>query len=137
ILNIENVKVGVQGVILRVKEEYDMLRSINGAYFDETIKKDLPKIHTAKQAAEAILTVSSATNGRVSQRAFEMQEEDTGVELKEISSDRAAERFTFQSITTQPREVIPTPVFSGSNKLGRRYSPFTTNIEYLVPFRTL
>src|SRR5699024_10966738 len=53
------------------------------------------------------------------------------------SADRAAERFTFQSITTQPREVIPTPVFSGSNKLGRRYSPFTTNIEYLVPFRTL
>lgn len=135
--NMENGKVGAHGVNFSVKEEYDMLRSINGAYFDETIKNDLPKIHTAKQAAEAMLTVSSATNGRVSQRAFEMQEEVTGVELKEISADRAAERFTFQSITTQPREVIPTPVFSGSNKLGRRYSPFTTNIEYLVPFRTL
>ena len=84
-----------------------------------------------------MLTVSSATNGKVSQRAFGVQEEITGVELKEISADRTAERFTFQSITVQPREVIPTPVFSGSNKLGRRYSPFTTNIEYLVPFRTL
>ena len=28
-------------------------------------------------------------------------------------------------------------MFPGSNKLGRRYSPFTTNIERLVPFRTL
>ncbi|WP_224654554.1 hypothetical protein, partial [Escherichia coli] len=45
--------------------------------------------------------------------------------------------FTFANITAQPREVIPTPVFSGSNKMGRRYSPFTTNIERLVPFRTL
>ena len=64
-------------------------------------------------------------------------EEDTGIKLKDISADRAAERITFQSITAQPREVIPTPVFSGSNKMGRRYSPFTTNIERLVPFRTL
>src|SRR5690625_6193949 len=84
-----------------------------------------------------MLTLSSATNGRVSQKAFEAAEEDTGLELKDISADRAAERFTFQSITAQPKEVIPTPVFSGSNKLGRRYSPFTTNIERLVPFRTL
>src|SRR5699024_2274707 len=50
--NMENGKVGAHGVNFSVKEEYDMLRSINGAYFDETIKKDLPKIHTAKQAAE-------------------------------------------------------------------------------------
>src|SRR5699024_4342797 len=95
------------------------------------------KLQTGKQVAEAMLTLSSATNGRVSQRAFESAEEDTGVELKDISADRAAERFTFQNITAQPREVIPTPVFSGSNKIGRSYSPFTTNIERLVPFRTL
>lgn len=135
--NLEKGKIGAHGVSFNVSEEYDMLRSINGAYFDDTIKNERPKIHTAKQAAEAMLTVSSATNGKVSQRAFGVQEEITGVELKEISADRTAERFTFQSITVQPREVIPTPVFSGSNKLGRRYSPFTTNIEYLVPFRTL
>ena len=41
------------------------------------------------------------------------------------------------NITSQPREVIPTAVFPGSNKQGRRYSPFTTNVERLVPFRTL
>ncbi|BAQ09748.1 nitrate reductase subunit alpha [Bacillus sp. OxB-1] len=130
-------KVGAHGVSFPVAEEYEMLKSINGVYFDESIKNGLPKLNTAKQAAEAILTLSSATNGRVSQRAFEAAEEMTGVELKDISADRAAERFTFAAITAQPREVIPTPVFSGSNKLGRRYSPFTTNIERLVPFRTL
>lgn len=130
-------KVGAHGVSFSVAEEYEMMKGINGTYFDETIKNGLPKLHTAKQAAEAMLTLSSATNGRVSQKAFEVAEDLTGVELKDISADRSAERFTFANITAQPREVIPTPVFSGSNKLGRRYSPFTTNIERLVPFRTL
>ena len=46
-------------------------------------------------------------------------------------------KFRVLNITSQPREVIPTAVFPGSNKQGRRYSPFTTNIERLVPFRTL
>lgn len=130
-------KVGAHGVNFSVADEYEMMKGINGTYFDESIKNGLPKLHTAKHAAEAMLTLSSATNGRVSQKAFVEAEEKTGVELKDISADRAAEQFTFASITAQPREVIPTPVFSGSNKMGRRYSPFTTNIERFVPFRTL
>ncbi len=64
-------------------------------------------------------------------------EEQTGMPLKDISSERAAEKISFLNITSQPREVIPTAVFPGSNKQGQRYSPFTTNIERLVPFRTL
>src|SRR5690625_1472579 len=135
--NIKTGKVGAHGVNFSVAEEYDLLKDINGVYTDDTIKKGLPRINTGKQVAEAMLTLSSATNGRVSQKAFEVAEKDTGVPLKDISSERAAERFTFQSITIQPREVIPTPVFSSANKFGRRYSPFTTNIERLVPFRTL
>ncbi|HEY4600505.1 MAG TPA: nitrate reductase subunit alpha [Cerasibacillus sp.] len=135
--NLSTGKVGAHGVSFSVKEEYDMLKDINGIHEDDTIKNGLPKLLTAKNAAEAMLTLSSATNGRVSQKAYEAAEEDTGVELTDISRDRAAERFTFASITAQPKEVIPTPVFSGSNKSGRRYSPFTTNIERLVPFRTL
>ncbi|PAK55691.1 nitrate reductase subunit alpha [Paenibacillus sp. 7541] len=130
-------KVGAHGVSFSVAEEYEELKRVNGIYEDGSIKQGLPKLYTARDAAEVILSISSATNGRVSQRAWEACEQDTGVQLKDISADRAAERITFQSITAQPREVIPTPVFSGSNKMGRRYSPFTTNIERLVPFRTL
>ncbi|MFS0783726.1 nitrate reductase subunit alpha [Bacillus sp. 1P06AnD] len=134
---LEKGKVGAHGVSFPVAEEYEELKQINGMYEDDSIKSGLPKLHTARDAANAILHLSSATNGKVSQRAWEASEQDTGVELKDISADRAAERITFQNITIQPREVIPTPVFPGSNKMGRRYSPFTTNIERLVPFRTL
>ncbi|MDQ0427220.1 nitrate reductase alpha subunit [Planomicrobium stackebrandtii] len=135
--NLATGKTGAHGVSFSVAEEYEELKHINGTYFDETIKNGLPKIQTARQVADAMLNLSSATNGRVSQKAYIEAEKDTGVPLKDISADRAAEKITFQSITVQPREVIPTPVFSGSNKMGRRYSPFTTNIERLVPFRTL
>lgn len=135
--NVATGKVGAHGVSFSVTEEYEELKRINGTYFDDTIKSGLPKLHTARQVADAMLNLSSATNGRVSQKAWEVAEKKHGVPLKDISSDRAAEKITFQSITVQPREVIPTPVFSGSNKMGRRYSPFTTNIERLVPFRTL
>lgn len=130
-------KTGAHGVSFSVADEYEELKHINGTFFDESIKSGLPKIETARQVADAMLNLSSATNGRVSQKAYIEAEKDTGVQLKDISADRAAEKITFQSITVQPREVIPTPVFSGSNKMGRRYSPFTTNIERLVPFRTL
>ncbi|MCO4095998.1 nitrate reductase subunit alpha [Macrococcoides canis] len=134
---LENGKVGAHGVSFSVKEEYNELRSMVGTYEDDTVKNGLPRIDTAKRVADVILNVSSATNGHVSQKSYEDLENQTGMELKDISAERAAEKITFQNITAQPREVIPTAVFPGSNKLGRRYSPFTTNIERLVPFRTL
>ena len=36
------------------------------------------------------------------------------MELKDISKERASEKISFLNITSQPREVIPTP---GSNKM--------------------
>lgn len=134
---VEKNKIGAHGVSFSVAEEYEDIKKINGIHFDETLKNGLPKIHTARQAVNAVLHLSSATNGKVAQKAWISAEQDTGVDLRDISADRTAEKITFENITVQPREVIPTPVFSGSNKSGRRYSPFTTNIERLVPFRTL
>ena len=38
--NLEKGKIGAHGVSFNVSEEYDMLRSINGTYFDDTIKNE-------------------------------------------------------------------------------------------------
>ncbi|MGN8644550.1 nitrate reductase subunit alpha [Gracilibacillus sp. HCP3S3_G5_1] len=135
--NVEKGKLGAHGVTFSVQKQYEELKSINGTYLDESIKNGRPKLKTARQVANVMLHLSSATNGEVSQNAYESLEKDTGVKLKDISADRAAEKITFEQMTAQPREVIPTPVFTGSNKGNKRYAPFTTNIERLVPFRTL
>ncbi|PTK10789.1 nitrate reductase subunit alpha [Mammaliicoccus sciuri] len=134
---LEKGKVGAHGVSFSVKEQYDELKLMLDTWEDDTVKNGLPRMDTARKVADVILNVSSASNGKVSQKSYDDLEEQTGMTLKDISSERASEKITFQNITAQPREVIPTAVFPGSNKLGRRYSPFTTNIERLVPFRTL
>ncbi|MBE5676317.1 nitrate reductase subunit alpha [Staphylococcus sp. SS87] len=137
---LEKGKVGAHGVSFGVSEQYEELKSMLGTWSDtndESVRANRPRIDTARNVADAILSISSATNGKLSQKSYEDLEEQTGMPLKDISSERAAEKISFLNITSQPREVIPTAVFPGSNKQGRRYSPFTTNIERLVPFRTL
>ncbi|SQC54924.1 Respiratory nitrate reductase 1 alpha chain [Listeria newyorkensis] len=135
--NVGTGKVGAHGTQFSVAEEYEEMKGINGVYEDDSIKNGMPIMESERQAANAILHISSATNGKVAVRAWEVAEDATGMELSHLAKPREAERITFQSITAQPREVIPTPVFTGSNTDGKRYSPFTTNIEHLVPFRTL
>ena len=137
---LEKNKVGAHGVSFPVKEQYEELKSLIGVWSDDsndTVKYGRPRMDTARRAADVVLNISSATNGKLSQKSYEDLEEQTGMQLKDISSERAAEKITFLNITSQPREVIPTAVFPGSNKNGQRYSPFTTNVERLVPFRTL
>ncbi|HDH7101648.1 TPA: nitrate reductase subunit alpha [Staphylococcus aureus] len=137
---LEKGKVGAHGVSFGVSEQYEELKSMLGTWSDtndDSVRVNRPRIDTARNVADAILSISSATNGKLSQKSYEDLEEQTGMPLKDISRERAAEKISFLNITSQPREVIPTAVFPGSNKQGRRYSPFTTNIERLVPFRTL
>lgn len=137
---LEKNKVGAHGVSFPVKEQYEELKSLIGTWSDDsndTVKYGRPRMDTARRDADVVLNISSATNGKLSQKSYEDLEEQTGMQLKDISSERAAEKITFLNITSQPREVIPTAVFPGSNKNGQRYSPFTTNVERLVPFRTL
>lgn len=130
-------KIGAHGVSFDVTEQHEELKSMNGVYTDGTIKDGLPRMDTARRAADVVLHVSSCANGEVSQKSYEDLENQTGQVLRDISSARENEKITFNNITAQPREVIPTAVFPGSNKQGRRYNPFTTNVERNVPFRTL
>ena len=47
---------------------------MNGTIESEGISQGLPSIETAKQAAEAMMTLSSATNGKVAMKAWEAEE---------------------------------------------------------------
>ncbi|KRG12411.1 nitrate reductase [Virgibacillus soli] len=134
-----NVKqaLGAHGVSFQGKEEYEKLFKMLGPSKHSKDFKDQPNLYTDRNAAEAMLTLSSATNGSLAMKAWDVMEKQTGQELKDITSDRAGEHITFHDITTQPKQVLTTPVFTGINKGDRRYSPFTQNIERLVPFRTL
>ena len=57
--------------------------------------------------------------------------------LADLAGERAGDRITFADTQVQPRAVITSPEWSGSETGGRRYSPFTVNVERKKPWHTL
>lgn len=128
---------GTKGMSWSIADEYESLKQRLGETDSNSVAKGCPNISEAKQAAEAILTLSSTSNGKVAVKAWESLEHITNLKLKDLAEEREEECFTFEQITAQPKTVITSPAFTGSEKGGRRYSPFTTNVEKLIPWRTL
>lgn len=128
---------GTKGMSWSIADEYESLKKRLGEITSDSVAKGCPNISEAKQAAEAILTLSSTSNGKVAVKAWESLENITNLKLKDLAEEREEECFTFEQITAQPKTVITSPAFTGSEKGGRRYSPFTTNVEKLIPWRTL
>lgn len=135
--NVAKKPVGIKGIQWSAEKEYEALKKRLDTVPGDGIAAGLPDLGDAKKAAEAILTLSSTTNGRMAVKAWESLEKTTGLELKDLAQEREEEVFTFEEITAKPKTVITSPAFSGSEKGGRRYSPFTTNVERLIPWRTL
>ena len=96
-----------------------------------------PLMEKAEQVADAILTLSGASNGERAREEWERLGEITGLPLAEEMSGSEDVKYSYADLLIQPRRAMATPVWSGSEKGGRKYSPFTTNVEHKVPWRTL
>lgn len=96
-----------------------------------------PRLETDIQAASMILNLSGATNSRLATQGFKTQEKRTGHQMHDLAAEHEGKRVTFVHTQQAPVPVITTPEWSGSESGGRRYSPFTINIERLKPFHTL
>ncbi len=130
-----NKPIGADGLSWSGKEEYEKLKKTIGIH-NSGFNKDLPNIEDPKNVIDAMLSLSSSTNGKVAAKAWLAEENKTGMPVKDFAKERESEHFTLSNITSQPKEAISTPIFTGNNK-NRRYSPFLNNIELSVPFRTL
>ncbi|GAB3060158.1 nitrate reductase subunit alpha [Virgibacillus ainsalahensis] len=135
--NIAKQPYGTKGINWKMEKEYEQVKHTIGKVNNDSIADGCPDITNARDACEAILMLSSTTNGKVAVKSWEALEKKTNLELKDLAEEREEELFTFDQITAQPKTVITSPAFSGSEKGGRRYSPFTTNIERMIPFRTI
>lgn len=129
---------GTKGMTWSSKEAYDTILARNGSIENKDyVSYGKPSIYTAKQAADAVLGLSSSTNGSIAVKAWKSMESRTGLsDLERLAKSRENECFTFEQVAQQPKETITTPYATGSNH-NRRYSPFTVNIEELVPMRTI
>ncbi|MBO0877278.1 MAG: nitrate reductase subunit alpha, partial [Pseudonocardia sp.] len=128
-----------KGVTWVPDAEIDYLRRHNGAVRGgpDNPADGRPSIARDDQFCEAILALSGTTNGRLAEVGFRALERQTGTELADLAGERAGDRITFPDTQTQPRAVITSPEWSGSETGGRRYSPFTVNVERHKPWHTL
>ncbi|HEV2376164.1 MAG TPA: nitrate reductase subunit alpha [Streptosporangiaceae bacterium] len=96
-----------------------------------------PSLARDLHLAEAILALSGTTNGQVAMQGWQALEERTGMALADLAAERSGDRISFADTQVQPRAVITSPEWSGSETGGRRYSPFTVNVERKKPWHTL
>src|SRR4029079_8831737 len=96
-----------------------------------------PAIDTDAKMAEAVLALSGTTNGRLAVQGFRELERRTGTQLADLAEGSAEKRITFADTQARPVPVITSPEWSGSETGGRRYSPFTINVERGKPWHTL
>lgn len=128
---------GGKGVKIPGEKVFEELKSRLGVSKREGIGKGNPDLSTDEKAINAILLMSGASNGKRAVEGWKSMEAKTGQKLTEIAEAREEEDFTLKEITVQPRTSISTPMWSGMEKDGRRYSPFTVNTEYNLPWHTL
>ena len=126
----------VKNVTYRVEAESARLSAKNGVMLGGAAD-GRPAIDTDSKMAEAILTYSGTTNGHLAKQGFETLEKRVGKRLADLAEGSEEKHITFADTQAAPMPVITSPEWSGSETGGRRYAPFTVNIERLKPFHTL
>lgn len=96
-----------------------------------------PALDTAVKWCDTILALSGTSNGRLAVEGFRELERRTGQPLVHLAEGSEEKRITYADTQARPVPVITSPEWSGSETGGRRYAPFTVNIENLKPFHTL
>ncbi|MFI0943546.1 nitrate reductase subunit alpha [Streptomyces sp. NPDC021020] len=132
----EKLGLPAKGVTLRPDAEVESLRLLNGTAAGG-LTHGRPLLDTAAKAANAILALSGTTNGRLAVQSLRSLEARTGQAMAHLAEDSEARRVTYADTQEAPTTVITSAEWSGSEAGGRRYSPFTQNVELLKPWHTL
>ncbi|AUT71551.1 nitrate reductase subunit alpha [Paraburkholderia hospita] len=138
---------GGKGITWDTKEEVALLGELNyrvangqgGGQGGTTVNGTAgrPRIDTALDAAEVILSLAPETNGAVAVKAWHAVSSLTGIEHAHLADARADEKIRFRDIQAQPRKIISSPTWSGIESEHVSYNAGYTNVHELIPWRTL
>lgn len=133
---LEKVGNGGKGINWKTEHEVELLRKINNVV-TKGAGKGQPKLETAINAAEMILTLAPETNGHVSVKAWEALSKNTGIDHTHLAKPREHDRITFRDVQAQPRKIISSPTWSGLESEEVSYNAGYTNVHELIPWRTI
>jgi nitrate reductase alpha subunit len=130
--------VAAHGLTIPIEDFYDELARKQPTFREvDGVELMLPSLERDREVCEMILALDPASNGELAYRAFEAEEKKTGLELTYLAEGMRDVRYNFATIVGKPQRILTTPTWSGKVNKGRAYSPFTLNVENLVPWRTL
>jgi nitrate reductase alpha subunit len=135
--NIKNNGLGAHGNHYMCADAYDEMIESNHFPNIKIADKIYPSIAEDTQAANAVLHLSTLTNGKLNVRAYENMEKKSGMPLVDLGKGSEDFRLDYKDLQAQPRRYLTSPVWSGLMNDGRAYSAYTYNVERLIPWRTL
>jgi nitrate reductase alpha subunit len=128
---------GSKGVTWPMDVTVEGLGAHNRRVTDEGATKGMPRIDSDIDAAETILYLAPETNGHVAVRAWGELSKQTGRDHRHLAKPREDERIRYRDIQAQPRKVITSPSWSGIDSEEVSYTSSYTNVNELIPWRTL
>ena len=128
---------GGKGINWNTEHEVRELAGINESVSDPGVSQGRPRLDTAIDAAEMILTFAPETNGHVSVKAWEALGKITGRDHTHLAIGREHDKIRFRDVQAQPRKIISAPTWSGLESEEVSYNAGYTNVHELIPWRTL
>ena len=135
--NIKKKGLGAHGNPFAADDVYDEMITSNHFPVERRDGTVLPSIKEDEWAANAVLHLSSLTNGKLTVRAYKNAEKRTGMPLVDLGAGSEDVRITYKDLQAQPRRYNNSPLWSGVMTDGRAYCAYTYNVEKMVPWRTL
>jgi len=99
--------------------------------------KEYPSLREDVEAADAVLKLSTLTNGKLNMRGYRMLEKKTGLALGDLAEGLQAVHIDYKDLQTRPHRYNTSAVWSGLMNDGRAYAAYTFQVDRLVPWRTL
>ena len=134
---LEKLGNGGKGISWNTDDEIKLLGDLNYRVTEEGVSKGRPKLDTAIDACEMILSLAPETSGQVAVKAWRALEEFTGREHAHLALPKEDEKIRFRDVVAQPRKIISSPTWSGLEDEHVSYSASYTNVHELIPWRTL
>ncbi len=134
---LEKLGNGGKGVNWNTDDEVKFLGELNYKHTEEGAHKGRPKIESAIDACEVILSLAPETNGQVAVKAWDALSTITGIDHTHLAKPKEDEKIRFRDIVAQPRKIISSPTWSGLEDEHVSYNAGYTNVHESIPWRTV
>ncbi len=136
--NFRNKGGGAHGSSYACDDLYDEMITSNHFSSRTYNGEKYPSLEEDIDAINAVLNLSSVTNGKLAVRAYENAEKKTGLDnLASIIKHKEGVKMQYKDLQKAPHRYHSSPVWAGLMNNDRAYAPYTYNVEKNVPWRTL